>query len=69
MTSHGGPLTLVDGELSADDLQLAARIVARYSQGRMEPEVEMEYIETSGHVQPLKVVPLGPTDVKPEWML
>ena len=69
VTSHGGPLTLVDGELSADDLQLAARIVARYSQGRMEPEVEMEYIETSGHVQPMKVVPLGPMDVKPEWML
>ena len=69
VTSHGGPLTLVDGELSADDLQLAARIVARYSQGRVEPEVEMEYIETSGHVQPMKVVPLGPMDVKPEWML
>ncbi|MEA3303977.1 MAG: tRNA (5-methylaminomethyl-2-thiouridylate)-methyltransferase [Pseudomonadota bacterium] len=67
--SHGGPLTLIDGEISDDDLQLAARIVARYSQGRMEPEVEMEYIDTSGHVQPLKVVPLGPTDVKPEWML
>ncbi len=69
VTSHGGPLTLIDGEFSTDDLQLAARIVARYSQGRMEPEVEMEYIDTSGHVQPLKVVPLGPTDVKPEWML
>ena len=69
VTSHGGPLTLIDGELSADDLQLAARIVARYSQGRMEPEVEMEFIDTSGHVQPMKVVPLGPMDVKPEWML
>ena len=69
VTSHGGPLTLIDGELSADDLQLAARIVARYSQGRMEPEVEMEYIDTSGHVQPMKVAPLGPMDVKPEWML
>ena len=67
--SHGGPLTLVDGKLSADDLQLAARIVARYCQGKMEPEVEMEYIDTSGHVQPMKVVPLGPMDVKPEWML
>ena len=69
VTSHGGPLTLIDGELSAEDLQLAARIVARYSQGKMEPEVEMEYIDTSGHVQPMKVVPLGPLDVKPEWML
>ena len=69
VTSHGGPLTLIDGELSADDLQLAARIVARYSQGRMEPEVEMEFIDTSGHVQPMKVAPLGPMDIKPEWML
>lgn len=69
VTSHGGPLTLIDGELSADDLQLAARIVARYSQGKMEPDVEMEYTDTSGHVQPMKVVPLGPMDVKPEWML
>ena len=69
VTSHGGPLTLIDGELSTDDLQLAARIVARYSQGRMEPEVEMEFIDTSGHVQPMKVAPLGPMDIKPEWML
>ncbi len=69
VTSHGGPLTLIDGELSSEDLQLAARIVARYSQGRMEPEVEMEFIDTSGHVQPMKVVPLGPMDVKSEWML
>lgn len=69
VTSHGGPLTLIDGELSADDLQLAARIVARYSQGKKEPVVEMEYIDSSGHVRPMKVAPLGQLDVKQEWML
>ena len=32
--SHEGPLTLVDGDLRRQDAPLAARIVARYSQGR-----------------------------------
>ena len=40
--SHGGPLTLVDGDVSEDDLQLAARLTARYSQGRGAESVEVE---------------------------
>ena len=35
--SHGGPLVLVDGTLGDDDVELAARILARYSQGREAP--------------------------------
>ena len=67
--SHGGPLTLVDGEISAQDLQLAARIVARYSQGKMTPEVALEFVDSSGQIQPLKVTPLQPAELRQEWLL
>src|SRR5690625_7366944 len=46
VVSHGGPLTLVDGEFESDeDLQLAAQIVARFSQGRTADEVIIAYRE------------------------
>ncbi|MES9916898.1 MAG: tRNA (5-methylaminomethyl-2-thiouridylate)-methyltransferase, partial [Candidatus Thiodiazotropha sp. 4PDIV1] len=38
-TSHGGPLALIDGEVSDTDVELIARLVARYSQGRNADEV------------------------------
>lgn len=40
--SHPGPMTLIDGQVDEDDLELAARIVARYSQGRNAGSVEVE---------------------------
>jgi tRNA-uridine 2-sulfurtransferase len=69
VTSHGGPLTLVDGEISAADLQLAARIVARYSQGKLAPEVALEFVDCSGEIQPMKVAPLQPAELRQEWLL
>ena len=67
--SHGGPLALIDGEPTEEDLALAARIVARYSQGKNAPEVELEYRDTEGNARALKVAPLPPHEMKPEWML
>ena len=67
--SHGGPLALIDGEPTEEDLALAARIVARYSQGKNAPEVEFEYRDTEGNTRALKVAPLPPHEMKPEWML
>jgi tRNA U34 2-thiouridine synthase MnmA/TrmU len=67
--SHGGPLTLIDGEPTPADLQLAARIVARYSQGRDAPEVELEYRDRDGAVRGLRVPPLAPDDLDPRWIL
>ncbi len=67
--SHGGPLALIDGEPTEEDLALAARIVARYSQGKNAPEVELEYRDTEGNARTLKVAPLPPHELNPEWML
>ena len=67
--SHGGPLALIDGEPTEEDLALAARIVARYSQGRQAPEVTLEYRTPAGESRELTVAPLPPHEMKPEWML
>ena len=68
-TSHGGPLALIDGDLSDADLELAGRIVARYSQGREARQVELEHRERDGTTRTLSVVPL-PTDALPKvWIL
>ena len=65
--SHEGPLALIDGELRAEDATLAARIVARYSQGRDADEVEVEIREPDGASQSLRVAPLPPTALQPAW--
>ncbi len=65
--SHPGPLVLVDGEADADDLELAARIAARFSKGRAAPEVEVEAVPLGGEPRRLRVRPLPASEVRPEW--
>ncbi len=67
--SHGGPLTLVDGEVDADDLRLASRIVARYSQGKHAERVEVEARRLDGRVERLEVRPLTEAEVPAEWLV
>ncbi len=67
--SHSGPLALVDGALSDEDLQLALAIVARYSKGRGAPSVRLSYTAPEAEAQELEVKPLGPTQIQQEWML
>lgn len=69
ITSHGGPWTLIDGELSEDDLMLSAQIAARYSQGRDAEQVDFDYIKTNGDVRPLSVRPMHPDDIDKAWVL
>ena len=65
--SHRGPLVLLDGDAGEDDLRLAARITARFSQGRQAPEVEVAVTDRAGVSRRLKVAPLGPGDFDQEW--
>ena len=65
--SHEGPLTLVDGAPSPDDLVLAARIAARYSQGRSAVEVVVEASRPDGVSEQLRVSPLPPWELEPHW--
>ena len=68
-TSHAGPLVLIDGEVSEADIELAARITARYSQGKNEQQVELELREKEGEARALSVVPLPPSEIPQEWMV
>lgn len=67
MISHPGPLTLIDGEPSAEDLHLAARLVARFSAGRDAENVTIEVASPGGAVMPLTVQPLSAEEVLQEW--
>jgi tRNA U34 2-thiouridine synthase MnmA/TrmU len=67
--SHAGPLVLVDGEPDADDLQLAARIAARFSRGREAPEVTVAVGRRDAPPEELAVPPLPPEELPREWYL
>lgn len=66
--SHPGPLALIDGHPSEADLILAARIVARYSQGRDADQVEVTAITSEGE-HSFRVTPLQPHEIPAEWLL
>ncbi|MCB1857481.1 MAG: tRNA (5-methylaminomethyl-2-thiouridylate)-methyltransferase [Gammaproteobacteria bacterium] len=67
--SHPGPLALIDGEPSFDDIELASRLVARYGKGRESPRVELEVRDLEGHSYRLAVKPLSPSEVPEGWYL
>ncbi len=66
-TSHGGPLVLIDGVLDEEDRLLAARISARFGQGRDAAEVEMEITDLDGRSQQLTVKPLRANEIPQDW--
>ena len=67
--SHPGPLALIDGEVDEAELTLAARIVARYGQGRSAEEVVLEYTAPGAAPRELRVKPLQPHEIPKEWTL
>lgn len=68
-TSHPGPLALIDGSPTEEDLKLAAQIVARYGKGRTADEVTLELHPLEGEMQELKVAPLNPHEIQESWMV
>ena len=67
--SHGGPFTLIDGNPGEEDIELAARIVARYSQGKQVDVVEVEYTDCHGVAHILPVKPLAAHEIPRVWLL
>lgn len=65
--SHMGPLTLVDGEIDEDDLVLAARLTARFSQGRQAMSVRVEVTSQDGSSRRMDVAPLSSAEVSRDW--
>lgn len=68
-SSHDGPLALIDGSPTEEDIVLSAQIVARYSQGRTESSVKMVVTDQRGHARTLEVQPLSPTTMPETWVL
>jgi tRNA U34 2-thiouridine synthase MnmA/TrmU len=68
-TSHTGPLVLLDGDISADDIELAARLTARFSQGRDAERVTIEVNRQGGATHSLDVVPLPGDEIPASWYL
>jgi tRNA-specific 2-thiouridylase len=66
-TSHNGPLALIDGTPDDQDLTLAARILARYSQGRSAAEVTVKVTRPGGVECELTVAPLGGHEIPQDW--
>ncbi len=68
-TSHSGPLVLLDGEANDSDTELAARITARYGQGRRAAEVDVQVLTPAGEVRELRVAPLLAHEIPAQWIL
>ena len=66
-TSHNGPLCLIDGDPEPDDLVLAARVLARYSQGRTAAEVTVGIDRPDGSSESLRVTPFSPAEIESGW--
>jgi len=64
--SHGGPLVLIDGDPTEDDLKLAASLTARYSQGREAETVEVEVL-CNGVSRRLVVPSMPAHKIPPAW--
>jgi tRNA U34 2-thiouridine synthase MnmA/TrmU len=67
--SHASPLVLIEGEATEDELQLIARICARFSKGREEDRVEVEITKKDGNSEKISVSPFKPEDIQQEWYL
>lgn len=67
IATQTGPLALIDGEPNADDLLVASRIVARYSQGRNESTVIAKIRFPDGANQELSIQPFAAHDIPESW--
>lgn len=67
--SRMGPLCLIDGEPTAADLELAASVVARYSQGRDADSVTLEIRLPRGEGRIVQVRPMTADQIPAGWQV
>jgi hypothetical protein len=67
--SHPGPEALIDGSPSESDIELAARLVARYGQGRDCRSVTIQVEDLSGCRRQITVPPFDPLEIPRQWLL
>ena len=66
---YTGPLTLIDGTACREDLEIAARVTARYSGGKNQMRVTVSATEPGGPENTLDVKPFGPDEIPKAWFL
>jgi tRNA-specific 2-thiouridylase len=66
-SSHVGPTALIDGVLHDGELEQAARILARFGQGRDSANVTMDVYQKDGTTQSLVVAPFTVEQIPEEW--
>lgn len=68
--SHPSSVVLIEGELEQDkDMELAASIVGRYSQGKNSDSVTVLLTKQDGSEHQLTVAPLPADNVMKEWLV
>jgi predicted ribosome quality control (RQC) complex YloA/Tae2 family protein len=68
-SSHRGPLALIDGSPTEDDLRVAAQITARYGQGRDAESVDISIREKDGTERTVQVKPLMAEEIPQNWFV
>ena len=67
--SHRGPLVLIDGTPTEEDLALAGQITARYGQGRNAEQVDITIRDRDGGEHQIRVKPLEADQIHEEWFV
>ena len=62
-------MVLLDGTADEDDLLLAARLTARYCQGRNAAQVSVRITSTEGLASVVVVTPMSISDIPADWLL
>jgi predicted ribosome quality control (RQC) complex YloA/Tae2 family protein len=60
---------MIDGEVSEEDLMLAARITARFSKGKSDSEVIVRITDKEGNSREVGVAPLPVEEMPESWYL
>jgi tRNA-specific 2-thiouridylase len=67
--SHTGPLVLLDGPVSSADIELAARLTARFSKGRDADRVTVEVHDNRSPAARIEVAPIPAGEIPADWYL
>ncbi|GBE45845.1 hypothetical protein BMS3Bbin11_00938 [bacterium BMS3Bbin11] len=65
--SHSGPVSLIDGEPDDEDIELAARLVARFCSGRDADSVTVSVLQKNGDTKDIEVKPLTADEIPQGW--
>lgn len=65
--SHSGPVSLVDGDIPAKEVEKAARLVARFGSSRNADQVDVLYTSRDGSEKMLSVSPMKPFEIPSPW--